>query len=162
MSARPSTLWNCANLEDLNRLPDAHLYLECQCSPRQSAAERRKTRQSAPPPTAPPSRVPWGQCETQERSNDGMTVTSWALDSLLGHQEIKGLEYRHQLVPLPPTSQGSPDLYHGHDVGKLLHGVRLDPLLWPPQVTQTGWPGTAGLFLKQAEELVGVLRVFAV
>ena len=39
------------------------------------------------------------------------------------------------------------------NVGKLLHGVRLDPLRWPSWLTQAGWPGTAGLFLEQLEEL---------
>ena len=37
-----------------------------------------------------------------------------------------------------------PAVDHGHDVGELLHGALLDPILWPPRLTQTGWPGTLG------------------
>ena len=66
------------NLEDLRHL-HADLYLECQRSARQSAAERRKMRSQALPPTVPPSGAPWAQSRTQARSNDGMTLTSWAL-----------------------------------------------------------------------------------
>ena len=36
------------------------------------------------------------------------------------------------------------NLDHGHDVGELLRGALLDPFLWPPRLTQTGWPGTLG------------------
>ena len=44
------------------------------------------------------------------------------------------------------------NLKHGHDVDELLHGAQLDPFPWSQRLTQTRWPGTAGLFLKQLEE----------
>ena len=34
------------------------------------------------------------------------------------------------------------NLYHRGINGNLLHGTQLIPLLWPPRLTQTGWPGT--------------------
>ena len=42
--------------------------------------------------------------------------------------------------------------HHGSDVGKLLHGVSLYPLLRPRQLCQAGRPPPAGLFFVQTEE----------
>ena len=65
---------------------------------------------------------------------------------------------QHLQSPDPPSPPQQPrsvqNLQHGYDVGELLDGALLDLLLRPPRLTQTGWPGTGGLFLlEQLEEL---------
>ena len=72
-------------------------------------------------------------------------------DNLLGHHRIDVLDHGHQLVHqlrLRNSKRG----HHGSDVGKLLHGVPLDPLLRPRRLCQAGRPPPAGLFLVQLEE----------
>ena len=73
-------------------------------------------------------------------------------DNLLRNRRIVGLEHGHQLVH-HLRHRNIQHLNHGSEVGKLLHGVLPDLLLWPPRLTQAEWPGTAGLFLMQLEEL---------
>ena len=74
---------------------------------------------------------------------------SWALR--YGDRGVE-LEDVHQLVHHLRLRYVE-DLHHGSEVGKLLHGVLLDPLLRLWRFTQTGWPPPAGLFVVQAEEL---------
>ena len=52
-------------------------------------------------------------------------------------------------------------LYHRGMNGNLLHGTRQISLLWPPRLTQTGWPGTPGRHHVFVGELVvlGACRV---
>ena len=77
-------------------------------------------------------------------------------DDLLGirHERVKETEdvwqlfhrLRHRTIE---------DLHHkqaADKVDKMLHGVPLDPLLWPRRLCQAGRPPPAGLFVVQAEE----------
>ena len=74
-------------------------------------------------------------------------------DNLLGNHRIDVLDHGHQLVHhlrLRYSKRG----HHGSELGKVLHGVSLDPLLWSRRLTPTGWPPPAGLLFVQAEELL--------
>ena len=59
-----------------------------------------------------------------------MTTRSWALENLLGNRRVEVRE-RSQLVH-NLRHRNVQNLYHGHDVGELLHGALLDPFLSPP------------------------------
>ena len=72
---------------------------------------------------------------------DGVLWDLGHCDDLLGDRSVEGLEDVHQLVH-HLRHWYVEDLYHWSKVGKLLHGVPLDPLLRPLRLDQTGRPRT--------------------
>ena len=77
------------------------------------------------------------------------------VDNLLGNHKrrrVKETQDVHQLFH-HQRQKIIEDLYHGSKVGKLLHGVPLDPPLRPWRLCQAGRPPPAGLFVVQAAEL---------
>ena len=67
------------------------------------------------------------------------------VDSLLGNR-LKLVEEAHDVRQLihQLRHRNIQNLYHGSVSGGLLHGAQLILVLWPPRLTQTGWPGTLG------------------
>ena len=72
------------------------------------------------------------------------TLDLGRFDNLSHHQRHRSVENRQKGV-----------------VDDLLHGAPLYPLLWPPRLTQTGWPGTPGRHHVFVGELIvlGACRV---
>ena len=64
-----------------------------------------------------------------------------------GDCSVRAFEHGHRL-----QHKYIENLHHGSEVGKLLHGVALDPLL-RPRLSESLGPPPAGLFLVQLEEL---------
>ena len=131
------------NLEDL------HCELECPRPARQAAAGAGKKTN-----TVGTSINCSAICE-RRRSRSTRVLSSEILGTSMtcsGNTESRRLNISNSWFPRP-QHKSTENLHERTDVSHLLHGVPQNALLWPPRLTQTGWPGTAGLLLKQLEEL---------
>ena len=123
------------NLEDDAHHHD-HTELECQRSARQCpAGAKSRTRHSALPPT-----VPQSAAQQYEHEEDTVNTRSWVLRYLLGNRAIQESNGVHHIILEVQVvhklvfhlRHKSTRFLHGRaDVGKMLHGVPLNPSLQP-------------------------------
>ena len=106
-------------LEDL-QFQKNHKVLECQRS-----AQGAETSRQRPGGTSTNCSAICGSLRTVREERDGDEILGTAVTcSGIGVSMVH--ERSHQLV-----HQNVQNLFHGHDVGELLHGALLDPFLWP-------------------------------
>ena len=108
------------------------------------ATKPRITR--APAGLLPAKPVTEGGARRTVRGKAGWPGDLGHCNNLLGHHRIDVLDHGRQLVHHLRLR------YYGSDVGNLLHGVSLYPLLRPRRLCQAGRPPPAGLLFVQAEE----------
>ena len=107
-----------------------------------STSQTRPRRTLVHPPTVPPSA--WRQ---EPHDQDGMGMRSWGTAITCSTEDGIDPEHRYQLVH-HLRHKYILNLYHGSDIGKLLHGVSLY------QLSESLGPPPTGLFFEQPEELL--------